>query len=198
MPTGYTADVESGKVTDFRTFALQCARAFGACIMQRDDPQADPPKPREISLYYAESLAKARNELARLSALTLVQAEAAAGAEYERQVERNREQAAKNAVEQARYDTMIAQTVEWEPPTAEHQGLRDFMLQQLRDSKRQADFKWPDPKLLSAGEWLAQAIAKAERDDNYYTEQVAAENHRVEQANEWIRQLYESLDQIPV
>jgi hypothetical protein len=38
MPTGYTAGVADGTITEFREYALLCARAFGACIMLRDEP----------------------------------------------------------------------------------------------------------------------------------------------------------------
>lgn len=36
MPTGYTADIKDG--IDFKTYAMNCARAFGACVMLRDEP----------------------------------------------------------------------------------------------------------------------------------------------------------------
>lgn len=42
MPTGYTAAVEDGTITEFDDFAWQCARAFGALIMMRDDPMSAP------------------------------------------------------------------------------------------------------------------------------------------------------------
>ena len=44
MPTGYTADIYEGNDVSFRDFALKCARAFGACIEQRDDDANDKPK----------------------------------------------------------------------------------------------------------------------------------------------------------
>lgn len=40
MPTGYTASVQEGKVTEFRDFAMECARAFGALVMMRDELNA--------------------------------------------------------------------------------------------------------------------------------------------------------------
>ena len=42
MPTGYTADIQDGKITTLREYALSCARAFGALIMMRDDPHDAP------------------------------------------------------------------------------------------------------------------------------------------------------------
>lgn len=38
MPTGYTADVQTGKIKTLREFALTCARNFGIAILQREEP----------------------------------------------------------------------------------------------------------------------------------------------------------------
>jgi hypothetical protein len=71
MPTGYTADVQNGTVTELRDFALSCARAFGACIMMRDDPPGTPiPDQFEPSSYYRIECEKAQAELSRLLTLT--------------------------------------------------------------------------------------------------------------------------------
>ena len=37
MPTGYTAYVQDGVITEFADFAMKCARAFGALIDMRDE-----------------------------------------------------------------------------------------------------------------------------------------------------------------
>jgi hypothetical protein len=39
MPTGYTAAVADGTITEFPDFAMQCARAFGTLVLMRDEPQ---------------------------------------------------------------------------------------------------------------------------------------------------------------
>ena len=58
MPTGYTADIKDG--ISFQTYALNCARAFGACVMLRDEPGD----------YHLKAMEKARNALAKLESLT--------------------------------------------------------------------------------------------------------------------------------
>jgi hypothetical protein len=47
MPTGYTAPVQSGEIVELEDFILLCARAFGACVMQRDEPMKSLPKIEE-------------------------------------------------------------------------------------------------------------------------------------------------------
>lgn len=67
MPTGYTADVADGKITDFVEYALQCARAFGACIMLRDEPISSEIPEFQPSDYNANALAEAEKTLSRFS-----------------------------------------------------------------------------------------------------------------------------------
>lgn len=72
MPSAYTAPVQDGKITEFKDFAILCARAFGACIDMRDDP-LDKPIPEAFSpvtKHYDEALATATNKLAALRAMT--------------------------------------------------------------------------------------------------------------------------------
>src|SRR5690348_5408929 len=83
MPTGYTAEVAEGKVTDFRTFALRCARAFGATIMQRDDPTHDLPKMREESSHHRDELARWQQRYSDLLLMSHEEHAIAAAADYE-------------------------------------------------------------------------------------------------------------------
>jgi hypothetical protein len=64
VATRYTIGVQDGSIKDFKTFALRCARAFGAGIMQRDDPMDQPPKKlTEESSYHKTEMKKAEKEL---------------------------------------------------------------------------------------------------------------------------------------
>lgn len=194
MPTGYTADVANGTVADFRTFALRCARAFGATIMQRDEAMDVPPRLREVSPYYAEKAATAAARLADVRAMTVAEAEARAHAEYREAAAAWRESMRERAETRNRYNTMFADVIAWEPPTPEHADLKEFMLSQLRDSRQSdCDYDWPQPTRMAADVWLADARAHAERDAAYYATQQREEEARVADANAWITALYQSL-----
>lgn len=57
MPTGYTYPVAEEKVDTLAEFALQCARAFGACVTMRDEPSNKPiPEEFKPSLHYQKKL----------------------------------------------------------------------------------------------------------------------------------------------
>lgn len=194
MPTGYTAEIADGTVTDFRTFALRCARQFGACIMQRDDPMRDEPKHREPSDYHRKALAQAEADLAELQAMTVEEAGRRADAEHTNAV-REHERYERNQREtRARYDAMLANVQRWTPPTSDHAALKRFMISQLEES-RKLDTDWHSnaPKHQSGADWLTARRARASHDVGYHAGEWAEEQSRCAQANAWIDALYGSL-----
>lgn len=199
MPTGYTAEVGDGKVTDFNVFAMQCARAFGALITMRDDP-ADAAIPAEFapSDYHVKALAKAREALASLRAMSIDQRQVAADTANAGAVASWDLHEAKKAETRKRYDAMVARVKAWTPPTGDHVEMKNFMLQQLSESIRfdcgPAYSKRPSP--LQRDEWFAEAVAKAEHDIDYHTKEHAAEVKRCAWRSAWIADLRRSLQQI--
>lgn len=193
MPTGYTAGVEDGTVTDFRTFALRCARAFGACIMQREDSLEMLPEPRKENSYYLESLARAQARRDTLETMTLAWADIEAELQYTDAVARITESKARQALELERYAKMLAAVRAWTPPTPDHKGLKDFMVQQITESTKYMASKWEAPKRLTAAEWLVAERAKAYRDIAYAAEEARKERERVDEAQAWLAALDASL-----
>lgn len=197
MATGYTADVAEGTVTDFRTFALRCARAFGATIMQRDNPSDEPPKHRTVSEFYTNAVPEAEAELASLRSLTLAEAQAAMGAERESITRQRAEYIAEKTAKRARYEAMLSEVEAWAAPTRDHLGLKSFMLEQLQESIRFdcGDSLWPPlPEEETVGEWLQDKIELAEDTLQRLRKELAAEEERCRAANAWIDALYESLN----
>lgn len=194
MPTGYTADVGEGKVTDFSTFALTCARAFGALILMRDDP-LDAPIPDEFkpSEHYAERVAEARKDLAALELLSDVEIRECADRDYAKAMKSWRDCCDEKNVTRARYKAMLVQVRDWTPPTPDHEGLRDFMLTQLTESIQWDCTIYDEPKRQTADEWLASRRQCLERDVAYYAQSEAEEIERAAQRTKWVRALRESL-----
>lgn len=199
MPTGYTADIGDGTVTDFRTFALRCARNFGATIMQRDNPMNEPPKHRVPSNYSAKALTVARNRLAELDSFTLDDAERAAQAEFSAALKSHDQYAVNRAETKGRYKAMIAEVEQWTPPTADHIGMKTFMLSQLTESIEFdcTDYGSRRPERVGAADWLDAAKAKARKDVARHAEEDAAERERCASSNRWIDSLYASLPTKP-
>jgi hypothetical protein len=195
MPTGYTADLmEKGQ--DFRTFALTCARAFGACIMQRDDPMKEPPKKQVPSEFFAQRLDKARSDLARLKAMSPEERAAYGAAMKDTAVSERKRYIERERAENERLDAMAVQVRAWTPPSDDHKEMKRFMLQQIETSRH--DLAWAEMYLLeaevkSADDYFLEAISSAARDISSSAEEQRKEIERTEGRNRWIEQLYESL-----
>jgi len=197
MPTGYTADVQDGKVTSFRAFAMQCARAFGALVTMRDDDQ-DAPIPEELKPgeYYISSVQSDEVKLGGLLAMGDEEASTKAAEAYEAQLAYSREYRAKKIAQRKRYEAMLAKVEAWEPPSPDHEGMKKFMLSQLRESIEfdcSSDYTPTVEPLLSGADWRKQQIARAQESLERSRKSLADEEERVRGHNKWLRQLRESL-----
>ena len=195
MPTGYTADVQSGKVTDFSAFAMQCARAFGALITMRDDPSnAAIPDQFEPSPYYAEALANAQKRMDDLLSMSPADREKAAKAANAEAYSRYLSQLEETQVQRARYTAMLEKAKAWTPPTAEHAALKEFMCSQLTESIAfDCRGKPTKPDEKSPSMWFADELHEAKRNVDYQTKSNDEEIARCKQRTEWVRALRQSL-----
>lgn len=197
MPTGYTADLADKPFT-LRQFVMRCARAMGACISMRDEPFDMPiPDRFETSQYHATRATESRAELARVMAMDDVARERMAGCAFD-QAETQRVMSIEKRVKTRNaYNAMLAEVVKWEPPSDDHVGLKDFMLEQLQSS-----IKWDtDPKYdrtepcerLTGAAWAAAKIASLEAEIKRCDEAQAEEDQRVAGRNAWVAALRDSL-----
>lgn len=197
MPTGYTAAVVDGKLSDFPTFAMECARAFGALVMLRDEPAGAPiPERFEPSDFYAKRLDQLREELRilRLGDCEEVRAR------YESAM-RERANSAKDSRQRAeiaksRCLAMLEHVKVWTPPTPDHAGLKTFMVQQLEETIRfdgDTDAQWFAFDQPEFAPWREKRIAELQRDIERSREEYLKECERAEQRTKWVKALRESL-----
>jgi hypothetical protein len=201
MPTGYTANVAEGQ--SFEDFVLGCARAFGACIMQRDDPMSDKPALQESSRYHRDRLIEAQVQLDEYLSMTEQEQLDYGQQAKEEAIYRAEESIAKNNALAAKYDDMLDQVRAWKLPSAGHIELKQFMINQLTESK---DFdcnncynfeKLEEAKRNSPQHFYQKMLDSIAWNIKYHSENAVKEVERTEGRNRWITQLYESLD-IPV
>ena len=196
MPTGYTAQIAEGMT--FEEFVMRCARGMGACIDLRDEPMsALIPDRFEPSDYHLTKRTVAEMELARLSRMSMAEAEDAARAEFLAAQAYHTTHMQKNDNLRQKYEEMLTKVRAWQPPTPDHAGMKKFMVEQLVSS---IDFDCDNsyyrdrpPHRLSGPDWLATKMAAAQHDINYHTKEHAEEVERVERRNTWIASLRESL-----
>ena len=198
MPTGYTATIEKG--ITFEAFAMECARAFGALIELRDDTAAPIPDSFQPSSYHSNALRDAQEELAALDAMTPTQAQKKADKAHSAAVEANQRAIDASAALLAKYEAMLARVRAWTPPTKDHQGLKDFMIQQITESiKFDCDLKWTrdeQAKLAKAkpsgGRWLVSERERLTGSIAHHSERYDVDVQRAKERTQWVKDLRDS------
>ena len=197
MPTGYTADVQSGKVTDFSEYAMNCARAFGALVLMRDDPSdAEIPDRFEPSEHYLKGKEKALKALAEFESMSQEERLAMSNAEHDRDVEYATERLSEIALHRSRYEAMLAEAKAYVPPSPDHEKFADFMVKQLTDSidfDCSTEYYEKQAEKSSFAEWEAKKLESLKRTAEMAEESLKKELERTEGRNIWISQLRESL-----
>lgn len=199
MPTGYTAELNRGEQS-FEDYVWGVARGFGALVMMRDEPQGAPiPDEFRPSDYHEKKLKAAQEALAALDRLTLVEASKRALAEREAEVARRNKYREERAEIRARYEAMLEQARAWVPPTADHVGLKETMVEQLERSIEFdcSDIYPDDPPVLLAQDWLDNERQGLLRDVEYHAAEDAKEIERARMRTAWVRALRESLEAVP-
>ena len=195
MPTGYTAKL-CEQDQSFEDFMLQCARAFGALIMLRDDPMNKPlpEKVREVSSYYFEDLEKNQKELKEVEAWTTEQAENEASLQYFDELKAYQEHVEKVTRTRIRLVTMLDKVKAWEPPSPEHQGLKDFAIQQLNETiKYDGETYLKTPKKITGNMFKERRISDLKNSITYDENSLKDETQRAEESNTWVDLLRKSL-----
>jgi hypothetical protein len=197
MPTGYTSEITAD--TTLEEFALKCARAFGALITMRDDPNDAPIPEFKPSVYHVDRIVAAKERISALSAMTPQQCEAEIDKEASARARERANSKAESDAKRSAYEAVLAKVHAWTPPTEDHKGLKAFMIEQITESIR---FDCHDDEFLdrvypmtrkTVAEWHAAAMESARHDLAYHTSENAAEIARVESRNKWVRDLRNSL-----
>jgi hypothetical protein len=202
MPTGYTAAVQDGAITDLRIFALRCARAFGPLISMRDDA-LDAPIPERLYPDITrddEAIAYSTGRLAELEAMSVAECDAAAKKDYADRTDAWNQRRRTAEEHRSRYEAMLDKVRAWSPPEA-IEPLRDFMAKQLLDSIRydcERDTRFDPPPHMVAGEdWRAEGISAMRNNlaaaTRYRDEEIA----RTAERNLWLDALRTSLVTTP-
>lgn len=196
MPTGYTADIKDG--IDFKTYAMNCARAFGACVSLRDSPGGGEliPDRFEVSDYHLKAIEKARSELAALEAMTPDELEEATNRAWNEDETKRLAYLEDKYKQLKAYGNMLEKVTAWTPPTPDHADLKEFMRTQIEQSINfdcGSNYHNAPTVRLTGGEWAGKQHTRIISDIQYHEREYAAEKDRVAIRNEWIRALRDSL-----
>lgn len=192
MPTGYTAPIMDG--ITFEQFILSCARAFGALITMRDEPN-DAPIPDEFQAtdYHVKGLEKANADLAEFQVFTTKDYEAKAKEEFDQAIIHYNERKVKMETQCNQYQSMLSKVKSWIPPSSEHEGLKNFMIEQIESSIKFDCYEPDVPTLPTPEEWANAKLQSIAWNIDYHTKENSKEIERVASRNKWIKQLKESI-----
>lgn len=183
VATGYIHRLLDDNLT-LEQFALYCANL--------PDEWHDP------STYHEEDLAKTQIEIRRLHAMT--------DAEREREgvrlrVERITSLEAREAVRQgelARLRVKLVEVEAWEPPTVEHNGLKELMRRQIAEALEREegcdfyDNLLNEARAMSADDYFTNALAELRRDYVYHMEECRKDKERYQRRRQWAETLVSS------
>lgn len=196
MSTGYTSDIAKG--ISFNEFILGCARAFGACVTMRDSPNDEEiPDEFKPTDYHIKKLTETQAEKEIFKTITHKEADNKAKVEYDEKLAYNKEQIDKHIKLKIKYKAMLKEARKWNPPTPDHQGLKDFMIQQLTssiDHDCSTEYYEKPVELLDGNSWLLKELQRINRDIEYHGKENQKELERVDGRNKWVKQLRESLN----
>lgn len=195
MPTGYTAAVVDGEITELKPFVMQLARGMGALVMMRDDPHDAPiPKRFEPSNYHYNVVNKAVDELIKLEAMTPEEKQQATDEWNFFNQKSRREAVERNEKIRLRLNNMLEKVAAWQGAP---EGIKEFALQQLNST---LDFDVMDDPLKyyendrTVEEWYTAELKRINWDLKYHREEHEKELERTQSRNEWLAQLRVSLE----
>lgn len=197
MTTAYTSILEEKDPT-FEEFVLRCARSTGYLYFMRDEPLDKPlPEVVEPETSYKELIAKTRESLRKVCKMSQRECEEEAQKVYDEKVANSKGRLKKPHSLKDKYQKMIEKVENWVPPSVEHTGLKDFMLDQLR-----IDFKWMFGRedmmegvveCQTAEEWRQQQIEMLEEDLDKYGKRYKKDVERACASTKYLQKLRESL-----
>ncbi len=196
MPTGYTHPVQTGEVAAFPEFAVNCARAFGATIAMRDMAPDAPMTEENLAFdtsYHAEGIIKAQERLETATSWTLEEAAEEARKYNQDQLKYYLKSVRERRETTRRYGSMLLQVEAWTPPTSDHEGLKTFMKEQLESSIDFDSYTPERPEKIDGPTLQAKEVASAQRDIEYHTEHLTADEDRNAERIGWVNALKDSL-----
>ena len=203
MPTGYTAGILDGKITTFPEFAKLCMRAFGATIHLRDENLDAEYEPRTPSSYHSEAIEKAKQLIIDAQNLSDEEILETKKKELEHSKKYHLETIEKAKKANIELNKILIEVNKWQPPTTEHIGIKNFMIEQIDMTiKHDCDMDYDHEKLikiendlltLNASELRKQMIEKGKKDLTYHKTENIKEIQRCETSNKWVTDLLNSL-----
>jgi len=194
MPTGYTAMLIEEREITFEDFALKCARAFGALVEMRDESlDAKIPEEFKVSEYHTVELNKAIKKLNEFKTFSPDDYTKKAKEKFEQDIADYERRFEKNKLTRQRYSDMLIKVKDWKEPSADHEELKKFMIEQIESSIKFDVYDPDKPVIMTGEEWVNKELSSITWNIEYHTKKHQEEVERVASRNRWVKQLRDSL-----
>jgi len=196
MPTGYTAGILDGSTKSFNEFAKQCTRAFGACMHMRDEPFDSEYKLQEPSNYHQLEIDKYKAQLKFIENSSYEDLKENELVSLIEEKSRNEKRIEEILSHREKLELFLLEANRFTPPTSDHHGIKDFMIQQLETTiEHDGDISYHQERINNIESRLNSLdgeIIKSEKLENihknikYHKERLNEEVDRVNKSNKWM------------
>jgi len=167
--------------------------------MLRDEPLSSEIPEFKPSTYHQEQEAEATEQLVEMATGSNAELQAKWRSECAEQIERAKRGIEERKEQKARYEKMLADAKRFVAPTEKHKEFAKFICEQLEESIRfdcGTDFYDEQLQVKPFSEWKRERIADLESSIQYHKNGWAEEVARVNQRNEWVKQLREAIAKV--
>lgn len=205
MSTGYTYKIEEEENYEFKEFVMDCARAFGACIELRDESgegENIPEKFEADTKYNEDAIAELNFELNVLKLMTREERVAEVERVNKRTLESLEVGNEKSYEVHCRYVQMLDKVNKWEPPTPNHVGMKEFMIEQIQSSmKNSGPDNYYERELErfvpSTGDnWYDDKVRCIQDSIAYHKSRICKVEETAKNRTEWVTQLRDSIKEL--
>jgi hypothetical protein len=182
----------------FADFALECARtSSGARDYEEGRDKSDGYAGFLSPEYQADTsrpvLERLRAELAEVQSWDKATAEAKARANYEVQLADYQQSLARHQAQQQRHKAMCAEVEAWQPPTPNHDGVKQHMLFAIANSEQNQPGEPIRPQLSAGKHYKNERIKSLTYAIDEVTEIGTTIEEQRQRYDEWMRVLRQSL-----
>jgi hypothetical protein len=203
MASGFTSEILNGNVKTLNDFIVTCSKGFGATAHQQSEPLNTPLRDAVADETNKKAAAKLKRQLKKFKLMT----DEELHADEEKALNKSKQhfvdkiELMKEAKKKCAELLLEAQL--WTPPTDEHKVVKDFMIKEL---KSVIDFDCDikpvntliediDGRLatIDVKEIRNKQIESFEQQIDYHTQTYKMDVLHVEQSNNWLSELKQSL-----
>ena len=203
MPTGYTASIEDGKITNAKDFLMLCIRAFGVCIEMRDDSFDKPiPEKFEPSDYYSKSAERIQKEINELLNISDEELEIKMLQDRKESIDNYNKTIKDNLAKKKSYQSILSQIDNWHP-LEEYLPIKEFAINQIVMSMKQLDTSYYERAItelkstnISVKEHRAMLLNSLGESLSYAAKQLQHEIKNAEEKTRFLSGFRESISEL--